>query len=426
MDSSIYEKLNKISDLEERALLKKILLGVFSSLEEYTKKEYEQIQERVFNEVKVDNERYDIYTTICNRDKIDPISEFLFPMIKEDLEKPKYEINSVRKALMYNEDFQILKVFLECDYLELKRFLKIGQIKGEVITNKKSHECIFEVKKNKEYNEIVERLYENTINNNIYWKTKNLPYINKIVDVILIGCKDEFLEDEEIEKIEVDFGEFSSYVKYNMVPLWNIEAKYLNTNGFPIPCKDRINYEYSISIEDNQEKEEGYIVKTTEDERALVDFTEDSIKIITSESSKNKWEVYRFTKYDSEEANKYEYLVLGNNINNSFSYRYSYNNTFHIKTKGELAKIINSYSVSELFNFVDMSLQDVFSENEKETYNLNYFIEDEIREEGIKKALVLNFKAKKEDYFLNRDIMSFIVSEIQIIYPEYDCEGRLI
>lgn len=57
---------------------------------------------------------------------------------------------------------------------------------------------------------------------------------------------------------------------------------------------------------------------------------------------------------------------------------------------------------------------------------MNEFILDEIRDGDRGKVLALYFRAKDNNFYLNRDILSFLVSEIQLFYPEYHCEGRLI
>ena len=61
-----------------------------------------------------------------------------------------------------------------------------------------------------------------------------------------------------------------------------------------------------------------------------------------------------------------------------------------------------------------------------ETYSMNDFILDEIREGEYEKRLVLLFRKKSALTFLLRDIMSFLVSEVQLMYGEYRCEGRLL
>ena len=57
---------------------------------------------------------------------------------------------------------------------------------------------------------------------------------------------------------------------------------------------------------------------------------------------------------------------------------------------------------------------------------MNDFILDEIREDEYEKRLVLLFRKKSALTFLLRDIMSFLVSEVQLMYGEYRCEGRLV
>ena len=61
-----------------------------------------------------------------------------------------------------------------------------------------------------------------------------------------------------------------------------------------------------------------------------------------------------------------------------------------------------------------------------ETYPMNGFILDEIRENEYRKHLLLLFRKKGGQDFLIRDIMSFLVSEVQLLYGEYMCEGRLL
>ncbi|NOW55168.1 uncharacterized protein (UPF0297 family), partial [Clostridium saccharobutylicum] len=87
MDDRIYEKLNEIKDLNDRLLLKKIMNGVFEALEEYSKDRLNDIEKRVFNEVPYIKEKYNIYSTIIKRDRLDITDDFLYPMLKEDSEE---------------------------------------------------------------------------------------------------------------------------------------------------------------------------------------------------------------------------------------------------------------------------------------------------------------------------------------------------
>ena len=63
---------------------------------------------------------------------------------------------------------------------------------------------------------------------------------------------------------------------------------------------------------------------------------------------------------------------------------------------------------------------------EAETYSMNFFIKDEIREQKGRRKLILFFKEQGKETWLLRDIASFITSEVQELYPEYQCEGRML
>lgn len=56
MDSKLYEKLNEIKDLEDRALLKKIMNSVFNSLEQYTEDRFNDLEQRVFSEIQYEKQ----------------------------------------------------------------------------------------------------------------------------------------------------------------------------------------------------------------------------------------------------------------------------------------------------------------------------------------------------------------------------------
>lgn len=61
-----------------------------------------------------------------------------------------------------------------------------------------------------------------------------------------------------------------------------------------------------------------------------------------------------------------------------------------------------------------------------ETYSMNPFIEDEVRDTRAQKKLLLQFRAGEGDSWLQRDVASFLVTEVQRIYPEYECGGIIV
>ncbi|NFE95148.1 hypothetical protein [Clostridium botulinum] len=422
----IYEKLNEINDLNDRVMLKKILNSVFTSLEQHSEDRFNDLEERVFEEIQHLEEKYNVYSTIIDRKHLDVTNEFLFPVIEEDTEEKIYDVKTIIDNLNDNVSSKMFNIFLKCDYSIFKQFISNNsEITGTIETNKKIHKAYFKVKANTEYKEKINTLYKCFINNNIMWKTVNMPYINKIAQIFLTKCEDQIDEEEEIVKINIDFGDYSKYIKYDMVPLWNIKEIKLKCAGFPVPCIDKVNFEHDISIE-KEGTNHGYLVNLDEENMDYVTIKKNCITITSKIFDSSPWLVYKIVNYKEDNAKKDNYEIMSNYKNVNFSNRFLFNNRYVIKTKSEIAKLINSFEASKHLRFRDLKIEELKFDEDKETYDANDFIIDEIREDNIKKSLVLYFEAKNKEYYLNNDILSFLVSEIQIIYPEYKCEGRLI
>ena len=426
MDSKLYEKLNEIKDLEDRALLKKIMNSVFNSLEQYTEDRLNDLEQRVFSEIQYAKEKYNIYSTIIKRNKIDPTDDFLYPILPEDLEEKIYDTKEIIKLLEDKEAKKMFKIFLKCDYSIFKEFINSNlEIKGTIETDKKVYEAYFKEFENKEYTGKVSKLYKSFINSNIRWTTINNPYIHKIADVVLVGCKDKIENDENVVKIEVDFGEYSKYIEYDMVPLWNIKELKLKCSGFPSPCIDKINYEHNISIL-KEGKKNGYLVDYENVDINYIMLTNESVIISSKIAEAVPWNLWSVINYNKGKIYQYEYQLMTNEVNVNFSNKLSFEKPYTIKTKTELARVINSYKTSEYLKFNNVKLDEICKEEVKESYEVNDFIIDEIRDENVKRVLILYFEPRDKDNYLNKDILSFLVSEVQLIYPEYKCEGRLI
>lgn len=426
MKNEIYEKLNSIDNLNDRLLLKKVINSLFTSLQEYTEEKYINLEERVFKEVHYNGENYNIFCTISKRQDIDPTNQFLFPIVEKDIEKEVYDIKHIIKNLADKKEIVMFKIFLKCDYLLCKHIMAEKKIfEGLIETNKGNYRAYFSLNKNMDYWDKVIELYKSFINNNIPWSTINNPYISKIANVVLVQCEGSIKEDEIINKISIDFGEYSKYIEYDMVPLWNIKKRTLKSTGFPAPCKDYVHYEHNIALQ-KEGVEHGYLVEYDSIDIQYIVHTEDSLVISASTEEAQRWQVWKIISQDKAEFENYSYELMSNAKNKSFAGDLALKNKNAIRTKAELIRIINSFKVSKKLQFCYLKLEDIEKFTDIETYDANYFLEDEIREDNIKKTLILYFKLSEEMNYLTRDILSFLVSEIQLLYPEYKCEGRLI
>ena len=84
-------------------------------------------------------------------------------------------------------------------------------------------------------------------------------------------------------------------------------------------------------------------------------------------------------------------------------------------------RFIRGFGMENYVIYQDCAIAAQF-EKEKETYSMNPFIEDEMRDYQAQKKLILYFTPGPEETWLQRDIASFLVSEVQRL-SEYECGG---
>lgn len=96
-----------------------------------------------------------------------------------------------------------------------------------------------------------------------------------------------------------------------------------------------------------------------------------------------------------------------------------------MRTRAELGRFIRGFGLEDFAVYQDCITAGQFP-GERETYSMNSFIEDEIRDTTVQKKLLLRFQPGKKEAWLQRDVASFLVSEVQRLYPEYDCGGVFV
>jgi len=95
-----------------------------------------------------------------------------------------------------------------------------------------------------------------------------------------------------------------------------------------------------------------------------------------------------------------------------------------IKTRTELVRFLKSFKCSEYLTFIDAKIHR--DRKDFETYSTEAFIDFEYRTGDREQIFEISFRPHDEDFYLNRDIMSFLVTEVQHIFPEYQCVGKLV
>ncbi|TYQ16930.1 UNVERIFIED_CONTAM: hypothetical protein Cloal_3511 [Acetivibrio alkalicellulosi] len=425
MKDIILDRLGKMEDLEQRKMLKNVLYGVFSNLIDYQEVANRSLEERVFNEIEDRERRYDIFVTVNNIENVDPVDEFLFPIIPEDLEEKEYNMGEVSQKLYKKEDVTLFTLFMNCDYLKIKEILRSKKTYiGEIVTDKQSYPIKIRLEQNLKYIDEIERLYIIFQKNSMPWKTVNNPYANKFFDVVMTECEGILDAGEMIKEIKVNLEEYERYKQIGVIPLWNVKRISMKNDGFPMPAIDKVNFEHIISLK-KIGVDDGYLVDEDEKVVKYIMRTEDNLNIVSPEEKAGAWNVLKIAGQGKEQPRKLEYELISNSRKKSFINNFIQKHATLIRTRGEIARIVSSFEVSDYFELVGIEILD--SKSKKGiTYDMNSFIVDDIRIANDKKVMSLKFSAIKKESIIIYDILSFLISEIQMYFPEYECEGEFL
>jgi len=421
MKELMIERLRKIEDLEQRQLLKDIVSGVFVNLIDYQNDMNNRLEERIFNEMDDVENRFDIYVTLSSKEDVDPIHECLFPMRPADLESKSINIKKMLEAFRNKESAELFTLFLECDSMQIQQLLaKQRLFSGKLVTTDGQVEIKVSLTQNTDYLQEINKLYPLFQINGLPWKTINHPFVYKIFNINLVDCP-PLDENAEITEIIVDLEEYEDKKRLNMVPLWNIERHEVKNVGFPIPAIDKVNYEHVLSIR-KIGNEHGYLVEADEENVRYVKRSDNELTIVSPRDKSGVWQLIKIAKMADEKIGKLHYELVSNRRIEHFIHKFVNKYTATVKTKGEITRMINSFEAANSFELVDIEIVDAYS-GTSFTHSVNTFLTEMIGENNHKKTMLLKFKANEERNFIANDILSFLVSEVQRHFFEYECVG---
>lgn len=425
MEEMIKEEISRISGLQERVVFKDIIENLFLSLYETNQEMYRKLESRIMDDLAFDLNRYQITVGIVERAYLDPSHHLLSPIREEDMSVPAYDVLEVRRRI--DEEGQSLAgtYFMEYDYLEIQKFLEKGKIGGRIYTDAGDYPAEFRVEKNEAYLREISRLYEVFVSNGVPWQTVNAPYLYKFVNVYLEKLPEEITPAQKILKVEPDLEEFAQRAYDHYIPIWNIRKLTMDSVGFPVPCEDHKSYEHTISIREYG-NEHVYLIDDTTHIYSVRQ-KENRLIVMGEEAEARKWQVYMIRTGANRRFDRYTYPLMTNHRKDEFLERFGRRQVRRVRTEGELSRFIGSYGMEAYVVYEGFEILDRDNSGEaSESYTMNGFILDEIRDRDYEKRLVLLFRKKSALSFLLRDIMSFLVSEVQLMYGEYRCEGQLL
>lgn len=420
MKDIIASRLQSVSSLDDRKLLKDVLRDVYENLADYNLSMYERLENRLYNEIESHTDDFVVYTSAEYLENLDPISDFLHPMIPEDADTT-LNLVDISKRLNTHPNSVIASIYMKCSNREILQLLNEKEsFKGVIKTENGDYNINVKAKRCNKYINQIDKLYKTFQQNNVVWTTINCPYACKFIDIVLTNPI-SLSKDEVISEITIDLGKYDKYKQVNVVPIWNVKMLEVEENSFPMPAIDRINYEHRLALE-SFGTQNGYLVALGSVEYLYTLRREKELIVVSKSDSQQPWKLLQVEKPPDVIRHNSAFELLNNKRDLGFAGRYAAIKSLVIRTKSELDRLLNSYDQSKSVLFQGMEILECYEET-KETLDCNSFVDDNIRDGVNKKTMLLKFKVEHGESYLIYDKISFLVSEIQMLFPEYDCVG---
>lgn len=421
IEDYVRERIPQLDNLANRELFKRIVDNLTLDLYKHIKDEYDALERRVFDESPKATRLPDLITCVISKDKYDLTDDNLFPMFVEDLDEVKVDATEMISAVKAGKDFYLYTCMIKADYLELKNLLQSGRrFKGVIENEYGSTSAEFILKLNDRYRKKAEEFYEIAALNYLPWRSLNTAYLFKLFDVYVVSIE-EWDDETEVVKVTTDFEELAEKILYKPLPLWNAKAVTIKGNSYPQPAVDRKYFEHYLYAKQFRTEHE-YLLKHSDAIIRNIRRQDGDLYIICDSDLPSDWQFYEFAS--TPKSANYENPLMSNEQDETFSRNLIEYFGQRIKTHTEIVRFLKSFKTSEYLTFIEAKI--IGKSAKRETYSTEEFIDYEYRAGERVATLEFSFRAEDESFYLNRDIMSFLVTEIQHLFPEYLCVGKLV
>lgn len=418
----IETRLRGIDDLAERRFAKTILADCLLKGIQQAETRYEQLERRIYDEFECKDSKFVIYTTIIPREVYDPIGDFLYPICLEDLQPDQYDTDVFVEQLRKGELVYMSRVFAECAH-DLCGGLSERRFQGNLLLDGgRELGGTFLLRPDSRYIQNIRLFYELYCNNGITWTTINSSYLEKCFSLELEKLEQPLSAQDKVSSFSVDFGELSGVMGYNYLPMWNVEKFSVDSADFMIPCVDSVGWEHKVSVVEPGIQNE-YLIYVTD---AIRSFRreKDDIIILTDGQKMPELTVYKIAQPNGKLPAGYDRPLLNNGKKDCFTRRYTEHCNKSLLTRAELLRRIHELDFEQFLEFQGVE----FVESDRfisQAYSMNPFVNDEIVDKKSKRILIFTFSEIEKGGYLNRDILSFLISQLQLSFNEYRCEGVL-
>ena len=421
IENYIRQRIPEIKNLNNRELFKTIVGNSVVEMYKHIKEEYELLEKRVFEQTPKALCMPDLITCVIPANKYDLTDINLKPMFTEDLEKVEINAQDMVNSVKNGNEFYLYTCMIKADYLELKKLMQSNRIFKGVIENEYGETpAEFILKPNDKYRKKAEEIYNVAKLNYLPWRSLNLSYLNKLFDVYVTQIEN-WDEQLEVRKVTIEFDEFSEKILYEPLPIWNINEVIIKANSYPQPAIDRKYHEHYL-YQKQFKPEHEYLLKHSDFIIRNIFWRDGDLYIICDSDLPGDWQFYEFCPAPNPQ--NYENPLMSNEQFESFSRNVIEYFGQRIKTRTEVVRFFDSFKCKEYLSFVDAKV--ISDKYNFETYSMEKFIEYEYRTGDRSQILEFSFRPKDEDFYLNRDLMSFLTTAMQNLFPEYNCVGKLV
>ncbi len=416
----ISKRMLEIEDLKERVIYREIAEKVLIDLYEYHQEQYSILCDNIIKQVKSEEKLSSLYIGLTTRNKFDETDGFLYPMQKEDSQNNTIDIIDIIETIKNNENYFLFNIYLDETYQNVVKFKENNAyFTGIIITSTGEFKVKFNIEFNSNYLDLIKSLYSYHILNAKSWFTMCTAYLHRIFSVSVCEIIDTNIDGDLLD-IKINMLDLEDKTYYDVIPLWNIKSICETTSSYPRPVKSSINYQHKIFAH-KLNSNSNYLATNNEVLIQNVYRSNGDLIIISNQSIPVDWNLIEICEF---KESIYEFKPLTNHYNIEFADELMKIYKTSIKTKHEIKRFLKKLPYFDYLIFNDISILNKYN-NVIQTYDVDEFIIDEIRNVKDKKFLLLTFDARDVNNVLNYDLMSFLVTHIQKLFPEYNCIGEL-
>ena len=413
MKAEEYEQLKKhvsdqIKTIRTEELDPEKLAALFENMFDYVNGSFQTIESRIQQELSPKMSHV-ITSGIMDAAEYQLCEGEIFPMISGDEREHKISLSDLRKGMKAGEPVKLFTVFLEADHSLNREFQRTGRLfPCNIISDEWNYKGHCFLKPRTDYLEKMEWLFRVFQRNGEEFPYPFVPYLDRFYDVYLKDA--EFYDIESLRMIKVDWGEFEEYVRYELFPVWNVTKKRLEAEVKPIPSE--YNQQFCNLINFNRLRKDCTYLAAEEREVTLETNPNGDLSIISDLENKKNWQMAEF------------HPALRKEVQHPM-FSSSKVPRLRIVTKSDVFAFVKELGFSDLYPLKQVEIKKQ-TDYAKVTFDIHSYVKDRLPQEKTVKQLWLYFAKNGAPCFYDSDVLSYLISMVQIECRQYDCVGRFL